>query len=397
MSRYNCNEVKCTILDIKNGAGNISRITSSSLLLADTSLVLPPDMGDYNYILQTDGFGNTYWVSAAAIGTAGPTGPTGSTGNTGGIGMTGETGPIGNTGATGQTGPGITGPTGATGETGPVGPTGGNTGATGPTGPIGPTGGNTGATGSTGATGETGPVGPTGGNTGPTGKTGDTGPTGATGETGATGPTIPLSTASPVPPTISLINNPTQYILKGVSGDTGINITDNGTYLSFSLSSYYLNILSQLIPSYIMLTGSIASLPYTSGTPTNITYTNSLTTLGASTDWVVNGGGKFTYIGATPRLFIFNWTVQQSSSTGSWSASIKLNKNTIASAITIINSATFNKTTAMALTGTSVGIATTIGEVFDPNDYFYFVIGTNGISSSGTVNGFVFTVTITTY
>ncbi len=107
----------------------------------------------------------------------------------------------------------------------PTGPT-GPTGATGAAGPIG----GTGPTGATGLTGATGAVGPAGaqGVQGVPGATGPAGPAGAAGATGATGPTGP-----------GTVSGTSNYVGK-FTGTTTIGnsqIQDNGTGMSFGLTS----------------------------------------------------------------------------------------------------------------------------------------------------------------
>ena len=258
----------------------------------------------------------------------------------------------GDTGPTGLSGPtGLTGPTGFTGYTGPTGPTGmngvdgiqGPTGFTGPTGPNG-TNGVQGPTGFTGPTGMTGPTGPTG----PNGFTGPTGPTGITGSTGTTGPT-------------------------GITGPTGPG----------------------LLQSYVIVSASGLSWAWTNNVYTQ--NTNSLTTVSSSGDWSVNDGGnngKIKFTGTTPRLFMFQSSVQQTSSTNAWRARMYLQRN---------NSTNYSPSQADFGANTGGNVVydisntgnTTIGEVINPNDYIYIYINATSGSASGTATGFGFSLTIT--
>jgi hypothetical protein len=171
--------------DLINSSNFFTAISSSGSMTSNINLILPIDNGSNNYVLSTDGSGNTSWVQLSGL-----------TGSTGLQGITGTTGPTGSTGFTGLSGPhGITGPTGLFGLTGVIGETGytGPLGITGPSGITGITGstGHTGAQGITGPTGTTGLIGPTGPN-GEIGHTGPQGPQGIQGMQGMIGPTGPI-------------------------------------------------------------------------------------------------------------------------------------------------------------------------------------------------------------
>ena len=316
-------------------------------------------------------------VSSSATGATGPTGVNGFSTNTGATGATGYTGPIGDTGppgtssTTGATGPigptgdtGETGSTGQTGNTGFTGPTGpiGNTGMIGPTGPIGSNGliGDTGATGIIGPTGQTGSIGSTG-STGPTGTMGPTGQTGSIGATGSAGSTGQTGPTGPIGPT-------------GIIGPTGAGLLQS--YLSVSAT---------------LLTWNWSNTVYTQNA-------NSLTTILNSGDWSVNSGGnngKITYIGNTPRLFMFQSAIQQTSSTNAWRARLYLQRNSAANFSPSQADYGTNVSGSVVYDMSSTG-NTTIGEIINPNDYFYIYIYATSSSASGTATGFGFYLTITT-
>ena len=101
-----------------------------------------------------------------------------------------------------------------------------------------------------------------------------------------------------------------------------------------------------------------------------------------------------TYISTTPRLFMFQSTVQQTSSTNAWRARIYLLRNNSLnyspSQADFGGNLSSNVVYDMSSTGN-----TTIGEVINPNDYFYIYIYATSSSTSGTATGFGFYLTIT--
>jgi hypothetical protein len=223
MSEYriidNFKSIKC---DLINSSNYTTTISSSNSMTSNINLILPEDNGGSNYVLRTDGSGNTSWIQF--LGLTGLTGPTGLTGVSGSLGLTGPSGP---------TGPqGITGPSGLTGSTGATGGT-GYTGQQGITGPSGLTG-LTGPTGHTGAIGFTGPTGPTG-LTGPTGPVGEQGYTGIQGIQGTQGIQGNIGPTGPIGATGSLTSSNKSFF--GLNSIFRSSTTDEFLQLSCSSNS----------------------------------------------------------------------------------------------------------------------------------------------------------------
>jgi hypothetical protein len=381
-SNRKINSIYTKSYNLINSSNNTISIKSSNLIANNLDIILPPNKGGIDHVLQTDGFGNTSWTQIYGIngitgfygftgtiadngftgpngqigidgiigstgitglngindiaGPDGPTGPTGPTGNTGNNDLLGRTGPSGPTGPTGYTGNnGLLGITGRVGSSGPTGAM-SDTGPTGPNGNIGPSGPNgftgiTGLSGLNGITGCTGIIGLTGPNgiigvTGPTGPKGEIGiaggPTGMTGIKGHTGELI-LTTESLVPPTINLINN-SSGILKGITGMTGVTICDFPNYIQLCINDNYIELLNNIVyGSHINLTSVTPSFSY-SGQHKKLT--TDFTTISISNDWTNNGGGKFTYNGY-PRIFHIYVRAKQSSSTSFFDCFLSLFRN----------------------------------------------------------------------
>jgi hypothetical protein len=168
-----------------------------------------------------------------------------------------------------------------------------------------------GATGSTGCTGQIG-VGSTGttGSTGCTGQDG-VGTTGNTGSTGCTGNFTPLSSTGPTG-VLSLVNN-SNAVLKGVTGGTGILLNDGTTFLLFSLSQYYIDLITNMSTKYLLAsTTTPTSFAYSGA---NVPFTAANTFSSTSGDWTNTGGGFITYTG-TPALFEAVIRVRCTSSSG---------------------------------------------------------------------------------
>lgn len=156
--------------------------------------------------------------------------------------------------------------------------------------------------------------------------------------------------------------------------------------------------------SYNIINGSGITISWSTGVVNYVTYLNTLNVIDSTSDWINNGGGKFTYVGTSPRLFIFSWTLEQASASygGStyWNGSIYFIKNASQARIAICkNFAVMTGTGPRQISESSTGSLTEIGEVFSPGDYFYVMIGasTTIVSSSGTAYGVGFTVSMTTY
>lgn len=155
--------------------------------------------------------------------------------------------------------------------------------------------------------------------------------------------------------------------------------------------------------TYDIVTGSGMTIPFTGSSSGYITYLNTVNVISSTSDWVNDGGGKFTYVGTIPKLFIFNWLVQQTSCTFTsgfyWTCNMYLLKNSDKFPIRItMSDVTIRATGPYATTNTSQGVVTKLGQLFNPGDYFYvaFTAGA-GISGSGTAYGVGFKLTITTY
>lgn len=99
-----CPNIECTTYNAKNGSGMTTTVSSSNSLTSDTTFVLPPNTGSNNYVLKTDGTGNTIWADPNSLGIIGNTGETG------------PTGPILSNAFMFTYQPGFTGPTGPTGS-----------------------------------------------------------------------------------------------------------------------------------------------------------------------------------------------------------------------------------------------------------------------------------------